>query len=137
MKILTCGTRSSSLELGQSLGPRFCLFSSYGSPTTGSPEYPARITPPILNYHHKVSFTSSANEDEHTISLFYNLSEFEDVMTRFCQHSTVDYTLGGELKDYLFSLTGGHPGMVRSTLDFITKVCVPRGNLHKGSSEML
>lgn len=113
-------------RIGQSMGPRFCLFSSYGSPTTGSPQYPPRITPPILSYRHRVSLTSSANENKYKVSLFYNRSEFEDAVTRFCQLSTVEYALDRELRDYLFSLTSGHPGMVRSTLEFITKVCVQK-----------
>lgn len=35
-------------RIGVSYGPLFCLFSSYGSPSTGSPNYPFAVTPPVL-----------------------------------------------------------------------------------------
>lgn len=36
-------------------GPRFCIFTSYGSPTTGSPDYPKSATPPILKKERRIS----------------------------------------------------------------------------------
>lgn len=33
-------------RLGSSIGPWFCLFASYGSPSNGSPDYPTAVTPP-------------------------------------------------------------------------------------------
>lgn len=99
-------------RLGLERGPRFCLFSSYGSPLTGSPDYPRAVTPAILRPQQRVSMTSSSASKA---CLFYNQVEFEDVIRRF----TSDYTLAKEVQACIFSLSNGHPGMVGALLRFI------------------
>lgn len=111
-------------RIGRSYGPRFCLFSSYGSPSTGAPEfnYPVATTPPILRREQRVSLTIPTGLEGSKISLFYTPAEFEDVIVRFCRRSTVEFTLAQDLQSYTFSLTNGHPGMVHAILTFIELV---------------
>lgn len=104
-------------------GPRFCLFSSYGSPTIGAPDYPEATTPPVLSLSQRVSLTVSRNSDAPDICLFYNLAEYKDVLDRFCKHPAIEFTLDTDVKDYLFSLTNGHPGAISSIMVYIRNVC--------------
>lgn len=109
-------------QSGQLTGARFCLFSSYGSPVMGSPYYPQSITPPILTFNQRVSLTASRNPDAPDICLFYDSPEFEEVVERFCKSPIIEFTLARDVRDYLLSLTNGHPGMVSSMLTYIRNV---------------
>ncbi|GAD95379.1 hypothetical protein TSTA_121560 [Paecilomyces variotii No. 5] len=111
-------------RIGIVSGPGFCLFSSYGSPSTGAPSfnYPATTTPPILRKEQRVSLTIPAGSQMPTISLFYTTSEFEDVIVRFCRQPSVEFTLAEDLQNHLYSLTDGHPGVVHAVLTFIQSV---------------
>lgn len=114
--------------VGLHRGPRFCIFSSYGSPTTGAPEhdYPACITPPILGLEQRVSLTVSCKPGAPDVCLFYDSDEFNDVVGRYCKMPTIEFTLDTDVRDYLFSLTNGHPGMVYSVLGYIRRVGATR-----------
>lgn len=109
--------------LGLWSGPRFCLFSSYGSPTTGSPDYLALSTPPILCRQQRVSLITPPNSDEVDFVFFTACLNFKDVVSRFCRNPSVEFTLVEEVQDYIFDLTNGHPGMVSATLKFIYRAC--------------
>ncbi|KKA22651.1 hypothetical protein T310_3333 [Rasamsonia emersonii CBS 393.64] len=100
-------------------GPRFCLFSSYGSPTTGAPDYPEATTPPILHFSQRVSLTISGHPAAPDICLFYDLPEYQDFLGRFYKRSDIEFTLNTEVQNYIFSLTNGHPGMIDSILTYI------------------
>lgn len=104
-------------------GPRFCLFSSYGSPTTGAPDYPEATTPPILHFSQRVSLTISGHPAAPDICLFYDLPEYQDFLGRFYKRSDIEFTLNTEVQNYIFSLTNGHPGMIDSILTYIRNVC--------------
>jgi hypothetical protein len=104
------------------LGPRFCLFSSYGSPITGSPNYPFRTTPVILGENQRVSLTVSHGLDAPDICLFYDDEEYKDVLCRFCRHAFKNFTLSANAQQYLFEFTSGHPGAVTSILSYVEKV---------------
>lgn len=43
-------------------------------------------------------------------------------MARFCRGSGIEFTLKKDLRNYIFAITNGHPGMVRSILVFIEEV---------------
>lgn len=111
-------------RIGLFSGPSFCLFSSYGSPNTGAPSfnYPVATTPPILRKEQRVSLTIPAGSQMPKISLFYTTSEFKDVIARFCQQPSVDFTLAEDLQNHLYSFTDGHPGIVHALLTFIQSV---------------
>jgi len=103
-------------------GPRFCLFSSYGSPITGSTNYPGDTTPIVLGQSQRVSLTISHNSDAPDICLFYNEAEYKDVLRRYCEQNFNYFTLDADAEQYLFEFTSGHPGAVVSILERITMV---------------
>ena len=103
-------------------GPRFCLFSSYGCPITGSTNYPFKTPPVVLARSQRVSLIVTCNSDAPDICLFYNDAEYEDVLRRFYKHEFNYFTLDADAERYLFELTSGHPGAVNSILLYIRKV---------------
>lgn len=111
-------------RLGSSYGPWFCLFASYGSPSNGSPDYPTAVTPPILSLGQRVSLVLSTKQGSPGICLFFGMDEFEDVVARYCKKDDVKFTLAEDLQRYIFALTNGHPGMIRSLLVYIETVRV-------------
>jgi hypothetical protein len=104
-------------------GPRFCLFSSYGNPTTGAPVYPEATTPPVLGFSQRVPLTVSSNSAAPDICLFYSLPEYQDFLSRFHQRLGIEFTLNTEVQNYVLSHTNGHPGMIESILSYICNVC--------------
>jgi len=103
-------------------GPRFCLFSSYGNPITGSTNYPFRTPPVVLAWSQRVSLIVTCNSDAPDICLFYNDAEYEDVLRRFYKQELNNFKLDADAERYLFEFTNGHPGAVRSILLYIQKV---------------
>jgi hypothetical protein len=104
-------------------GPKFCLFSSYGSPRTGMVTR-TEFTPPFLNSAKRVSMICSLVESSPDICLFYNKVEFEDVVRRYCMDPTTRLNLDEAAQTYLFSITNGHPGAVQAILYYIFKVFI-------------
>lgn len=45
------------------------------------------------------------------ICLFYDLSNFEDMVDRYCNIRTIDFTLVDNACCYLYQLTNGHAGI--------------------------
>lgn len=110
-------------RMGLSHGPSICLFSSYGSPSTGSPDYQTSgNTPPILRAELRVSLVPSMCPGAPQISLFYNFAEFHDVVFRFSKNRNLEFKIEDNLKNHIYSMTNGHPGMVRSVLEFLETV---------------
>jgi hypothetical protein len=105
-------------------GLRICLFSSYGSPTTGSTEYPSESTPPYLGVSQRISIAPSEFPDNRGVCLFYNKEEFEDVVRRRCSDPTNKFKLDSAARKYLYSITNGHPGATESLLAYISMVCM-------------
>ena len=106
-------------------GPKICLFSSYGSPSSGM--VPRRhFTPDSFHITQRVSIIRSPVTDAPDICLFYNETEFEDVVKRYCMNPTTRLSLDNAAWTYLFSITNGHPGAVISMLSYIFKVFTSR-----------
>ena len=107
-------------------GPRICLFSSYGSPSTGATERRDRTTPHIFDVSRRVSITLSNVPESPDICLFYNEEEFEDVVTRTCEDPTTRFRFDSAAHKYLYSVTSGHPGAVSALLYLVYDVCMNR-----------
>ena len=102
-------------------GPRICLFSSYGSPSTGATQ--RRTTPHIFDASRRVSITLSSVPGSPDICLFYNEKEFEEVVTRTCEDPTSRFKFDPAAQKYLYSVTSGHPGAVNGLLHLVFDVC--------------
>jgi hypothetical protein len=110
----------------QRTGPKFCLFTGYGSPSQGMCTV-ADPTPGLLRSVKQVSILRSHREDSPDIRLFYDNAEFEDVLTRYCAHHKLP--LEKAARTYLYSITNGHPGAVISMLFYLDKVFISRSFL--------
>ena len=115
-------------RIGRREGLKFCLFSSYGSPSQGMVKTAdtKSYTPPFLGPMKRVSLTRSVIKDSPDVCLFYNDLEFEDVVERFCKNPATRLKMDKAAQTYLFKITNGHPGAVASMLDYIFKVCISR-----------
>jgi hypothetical protein len=82
------------------------------------------FTPPFLNAAKRVSIIRSPVKD--TPCLFYNETEFEDAVKRYCINPTTRLSLDNAARTYLFSITNGHPGAVFSVLSYFFKVFTSR-----------
>lgn len=104
-------------------GAKICLFSSYGSPTTGSTAPLAfKSTPLHLGPAQRVSLTVSQTKNSPDVALFYNAQEYEDVIERLCSRSSSTCELSREAKDYLFAITSGHAGATMSMVTYVYDV---------------
>jgi hypothetical protein len=103
-------------------GPRICLFSSYGSPSTGATQRRDGTTPHIFDVSRRVSITLSSVPGSPDICLFYNEEEFEDVVTRTCEDPTTRLRFDPAAHKYLYSVTSGHPGAVNALLHLVFNV---------------
>jgi hypothetical protein len=115
-------------QVDYSLGSKFCLFSSYGSPTSGTMTQ-QKFTPPYINAPKRVSIIRSSVENTPDICLFYDRTEFEDIVKRYSTDPTTRLSLDEAARTYLFSITSGHPGAVFSMLSYIFKVFTSRSFL--------
>lgn len=107
-------------RLAAARGPRFCLFTSYGSPSTGSPDYPKTTTPPILKREQRVSLTIPYDDIGHNLCLFYRQEEFKDAVKKWA--NTTDHTIGEDVESYIFKQSNGHPGVVGAMLRYVALV---------------
>jgi hypothetical protein len=115
-------------KIGRREGPKFCLFSSYGSPSQGMVKTAETesYTPPFLGPMKRVSLTCATIKGSPDVCLFYNDLEFKDVVERFCKNPVTRLKMDKAAQTYLFKITNGHPGAVASMLDYIFKVCISR-----------
>jgi hypothetical protein len=108
------------------LGPRICVFSSYGSPTAAAEgfDYDHNNGTPLahLGVQQRVSITVSDIQDSPSICLFYTRTEFEDAVRRLCTRVLKPLPLHKEAIDYIYTLTRGHPGAVKAVVKMIQKV---------------
>jgi hypothetical protein len=109
-------------QSGHRAGLKICLFSSYGSPTTGADETLEGTTPPEFGPSQRISITASAESGRPC--LFYNREEFEDVASRICSDPTARFELDPAAREYLYSITNGHPGATEALLNFSFEVCM-------------
>lgn len=110
-------------QSGCHFGPKLRLFASYGSPTTGPAEYPHGTTPVHLGPAQRVSLTISCVSDSPNVCLFYNEEEFNDVLQRLCSRPWSTFAIAPDARDYLYSMTNGHPGAVDSLVSYMFEVC--------------
>jgi hypothetical protein len=98
---------------------RICLFSSHGSPSTGTDELPNYITPVKLAPEQRVSITILPAPMAPDIGLFYTKEEFNDAVHRICSSQMEPFSLESSASEYLFAITSGHPGAVSGLLQYI------------------
>lgn len=111
-------------QIGKRSGPRICYFSSYGS-SAGLASRPNAGSPlGFLGLEKRISITVSPIADSPPISLFYNKTEFDDVVNRLCADIRNPLPLADDARDYIFSITNGHPGAVDAFIETLTKVCL-------------
>ena len=104
---------------------RLCLFCSYGSPGTGSDQ--TFFTPVPLFNKQRISLTPQSQPGSPSIGLFYSKEEFKDVVSRFIRFLSKQkekFNFDEGALDYIFVLSGGHPGAVESLVNVIFEVCV-------------
>lgn len=104
-------------RLAATKGPRFCLFTSYGSPSTGSPDYPKTTTPPILKREQRISLIVPHDHVGHDLCLFYKQEEFKDAVKKWAD--TTDHTIGEDVASCIFEQTNGHPGVAGAMLRYV------------------
>ena len=112
--------------LGYGRNVRVCLFSSYGSPRTGIPESACRgkWTPVRFGRASCVSLVPSAIPNAPQIGLFFSRDEFEISWAKACTDPSMTYVFEEAARQYIFLLTNGHPGAVKSMAGYLCKVCV-------------
>jgi hypothetical protein len=103
---------------------KFCLLSSYGSPSVGSTEYPDTIIPAEFCAEQRISITTSSFATNGGICLFYTDDEFKEVVKKLCSNPISTFTLDCTARDYLYSVTNGHPGATNSLIKVIFAVCM-------------
>jgi hypothetical protein len=112
-------------QSGRGTGPRFCLFSSYGSPSTGISELSLHSTPIRFSPQQRVSLVPSRIQSAPPIGLFYTKNEFLDVVNRqIATPGWSSFSLSGDARAYLFAVTNGHPAGVAALIDYIYEVRV-------------
>ncbi|KAL2852518.1 hypothetical protein BJY01DRAFT_91992 [Aspergillus pseudoustus] len=105
--------------IGNGYNVHICLFCSYRSSVTGVDRSPDLFTPDTLKPTQRISLTPHEHCD---IGLCFNKNEFVDAIQKICQdHNTFHYGFGlnATATEYLFTLTNGHPGGLRSLLEYI------------------
>lgn len=107
----------------RTVGPQFCILSSYGSPSTGPERMPA-TSPVYLNVRKRVSIKPSLIEDSPRIALFYDEIELEDVVRRFSDAPQNYLRISSGTRRFLLDLTQGQPGAVDAMLRMLEKVCL-------------
>ena len=101
---------------------RLCLFCSYGSPGTGPDQ--TFFTPVTLVNKQRISLTPQSQPGSPSIGLFYSKEEFKDVVSRLIKYLYKQkFSFDEGALDYIFVLSGGHPGAVESLVNVIFQVC--------------
>lgn len=114
---------------------RMCIFSSYGDPTAGPPlhEFLMGTTAPMIPPSKQVSLTMAfpslkCRLESPDVCLFYDAEEYKEVVDKYCKEASsrdnysdkdIEFDLHTDLREYIFSLTSGHPGAVSSLLEHI------------------
>jgi len=104
---------------GRRSGPRICVFTLYGNPSSGPDDFAQGTPLSFLGVKQRVSITVSPMEDSLRISLFYSRDEFDDVVRRLSTDPRRPLRLHTDAKDYVFELTSGHAGAVEGVIGMI------------------
>lgn len=100
-------------------GPRLCIFSSYGNPTTGIPNYPPGSPPAVIPPEQRVALHRSNIPGSPCISLCFSRAELKNVIRRLTAPLNKALPLTEKAREYILELTQGHPGAVRGVIDLL------------------
>jgi hypothetical protein len=102
---------------------RLCLFCSYGIPLTGLDADEVYYTPVTFGSPQRITLTPQPQEFSPQIGLFFTRGEFNEAVSRLATYNYQKiFTLDEEAQSYLFMVTNGHPGGVKSMVSFIFDV---------------
>ena len=102
---------------------RLCLFCSYGNPLTGLDTNYLRFTPVTFGPAQRITLTPQPQKGSPQIGLFYTRDEFNEAVSRLATHNYQEmFALDEEAQSYIFTVTNGHPGGVKSILSFVFDV---------------
>lgn len=93
-------------------GPKFCMLSDQGVCADRNSVF--EILP-------EVSYLATHGACADNVGIFYTRSEFEEVVAKMTAKS-MGYKLTKEAENHIFSLTAGHPAIVRSVLCYVDMV---------------
>jgi hypothetical protein len=99
-------------------GPYIAMFSSFGSPSSQviQQEEFDHSPPPFLKPEQRISMRP-LSENNPVVSLYFNKSEFLEVVGRFSAHTIGQpFDLEEGAMDFLFDVTAGHPGCTSAIL---------------------
>lgn len=94
-----------------------CFF-GFGAPNIGTSRVLKAV--PSIEIRGKTSINSASR-----VSFHYPLTEFNDVVDRYCSHAPVRIELRGQVRRYIYDLTNGHPKLVSSALALIDEMILP------------
>lgn len=109
-------------QSSRSVGPQFCILTSYGSPASGPEPTQANSPTVFLHVRQRISILPSRVEGSPDIALFFNKMELEDVVRRFCDAPGNYLRVSSATEDYIFDLTQGQPGPVGVMLRMLEEV---------------
>jgi hypothetical protein len=107
---------------GRLWGPRICLLTSYGNPTSGPESTEIGCTMSYIGIQQRVSITISKEDGAPDVSLFYTREEFDDAVKRQCGRGVEPVPLATDAIEYIWSLSRGHPGVVNGLVKMASKV---------------
>ena len=109
------------LASGATAGPFIITFASYGSATQSPLLSELSSTPVQFTPNQRMSIRPlTSNNPE--VGLYLTRAEFDDVVSRFCNHYTKHgqrFLLSAEALQYIWEFSNGHAGGVRTLLDLI------------------
>jgi hypothetical protein len=112
--------RANEDNLAKIAGPSFCMFSAFGTPDKGI--MPQNMGSDLLVFDKgQRLFLSQRFVEE--ITIFYNREEFDHYVEIHLQSRGNDYKICEVLKDRIFGLTEGQPGLITAFMGLCDMVC--------------
>ncbi|TGZ85567.1 hypothetical protein EX30DRAFT_361387 [Ascodesmis nigricans] len=109
-------------QRGKQWGPRICILTSYGSPSSGPEAMELGSPLGFLSPEQRVSITVSKLRGSPDVALFFTRAEFDDVVSRMCRnHLLSPMKLATDACDYIWNLSQGHPGSVNGLVNMMFK----------------
>ncbi|KAL2870696.1 uncharacterized protein BJX67DRAFT_245552 [Aspergillus lucknowensis] len=90
--------------------------------------------------HRHISITRSRLPDSPDVCLFLDEAEFSDVVDRICARPSIGFTMDTDAREYLYTITNGHPGAVNALVTYVFEVnrCdLKRGTISSVSKDLL
>ncbi|KAL4920267.1 hypothetical protein BDW62DRAFT_216167 [Aspergillus aurantiobrunneus] len=99
---------------------KICLFCSYGSPATGLDNNKLYFTPATFAPASRITITPQAGEDAPKVGLFFTPDEFAEAVFLLTKYGhEEEFTVDDNAISYLYELTNGHPGGMKSLVNFL------------------